>query len=114
MSKKLLLRVCTAIIFTVASVVLTSPRVEADVFGSYTNGDPDCPEVTYGPSYSGTTCDYCVTLYEFCQYQCEDVYYHQNYPGCTVTPPALGDLHWCINMCDDSMKACFRDGPCVI
>lgn len=113
MSKKLLFRIFTALLFTVASIAQISPVVEADVYGEYTNGDPDCPTVTYGPSWTSSTCDLCVSYYEFCQLACEDVYYHQNYPNCTVTPPPLGDLHFCVDMCDRSMKACFRDGPCT-
>lgn len=113
MRRTIFLKLFTSLVFTLAAILFSGSAAKADGFGYYDNGDPDCPLVTYGPWFTAEYCDTCVTYYESCWLQCEDVYYWQNYPNCTVAPGPFGDLHYCTKMCEDSRRACLRDGPCI-
>jgi hypothetical protein len=111
---KILLKLLTSIIFITAILVFGSADIRADGVGYYQSADPDCPVVSYGPWFGTQTCDFCVTMDEWCWADCDDVYFYENYPGCQNTGEgSADDLNQCHRMCDDAMHMCFRDGPCI-
>jgi hypothetical protein len=108
--RPLLTRLMTALLFCAALLVIHISPAYADGDEYFNNGDPNCPWVEYGPWISHDTCDNCVTYHEWCLDQCADVYYYQDFPGCTVNNPFDADS--CTNFCDNSQRECLKDGPC--